>query len=280
MQMSSGIPRRGTRSRILTHQDVQPQQSALLRSTETSMALSLETTRYQQRQPFLNNTGNNVRQGTSRDEYVAMSLHQPFCTQRGASAEHGASAEVYTHTSATANAYVAMSLQNPAVSGSVSESGSLIATAIGPQEEIPSLHIYEWYHGKISRQKAEVELRNHGIHGSFLVRESLNVPGQFVVSIRLGNSVYHFQIYEEEHGCGFYINTGDELCSTLPALVAKHRKHPIIGSKSGVHIKLLEPLGKSQCNPCVPGDSDYEVMSSVLPDGRYDQPTNPTGPPN
>ncbi len=55
-----------------------------------------------------------------------------------------------------------------------------------------------WFHGHISGKDAEKLLRDKGKNGSYLVRESLSHPGDFVLSARVdekeGTRITHIMI--------------------------------------------------------------------------------------
>lgn len=63
----------------------------------------------------------------------------------------------------------------------------------------PSLALYPWYHGAVSRQAGEQLLRS-GITGSFLVRASESAPGQLSVTVRHLGRVYHYRISQDARG--------------------------------------------------------------------------------
>ncbi|VDP90017.1 unnamed protein product [Echinostoma caproni] len=63
----------------------------------------------------------------------------------------------------------------------------------------PSLTLYPWYHGAVSRQSGEQLLRS-GITGSFLVRASESAPGQLSVTVRHLGRVYHYRISQDARG--------------------------------------------------------------------------------
>ena len=62
---------------------------------------------------------------------------------------------------------------------------------------VTSLDKFSWFHGPVSRSKAEY-LLSSGINGSFLVRESESCPGQLSISLRFDGKVYHYRIYQDE----------------------------------------------------------------------------------
>ncbi|XP_013134682.1 PREDICTED: tyrosine-protein kinase shark [Papilio polytes] len=55
-----------------------------------------------------------------------------------------------------------------------------------------------WFHGKISRENAEILLKEEGEDGVFLVRESNTSPGDYVLSVLHQGEVVHYQI--RRHG--------------------------------------------------------------------------------
>ncbi|XP_046844069.1 tyrosine-protein kinase ABL1-like isoform X2 [Xenia sp. Carnegie-2017] len=87
---------------------------------------------------------------------------------------------------------------------------------------IDSLDKHSWYHGQISRIKAEMVL-NSGINGSFLVRESEANPGQVSISIRFDGRVYHYRVSKNAEN-KLFISAGSKF-STLPELVHHHSQH-------------------------------------------------------
>lgn len=52
---------------------------------------------------------------------------------------------------------------------------------------------FRWFHGKISRDKAE-ELLDPRVDGLFLVRESIHYPGDYTLSVCKQNIVEHYRI--------------------------------------------------------------------------------------
>ena len=77
-----------------------------------------------------------------------------------------------------------------------------------------------WFHGKITRENAAhlvsggPESRREGL---FLVRESLRVPGSFVLTMWARNQVHHFQIVG--HGEGWFSVDNGPLFQGLDELV-------------------------------------------------------------
>ena len=77
-----------------------------------------------------------------------------------------------------------------------------------------------WYHGKITRENA-AHLVSSGpmgrCEGLFLVRESIRMPGSFVLTMWARNQVHHFQIVG--HGDGWFSVDNGPLFQGLDELV-------------------------------------------------------------
>ena len=89
--------------------------------------------------------------------------------------------------------------------------------------ENESLNRYDWYHGKISRNRAEY-LLSSGINGSFLIRESESSPGQYSLSVRHEGRVYHYRVNNDSDG-SMYVQEGIKFKS-IPELVTYHTQEP------------------------------------------------------
>lgn len=75
----------------------------------------------------------------------------------------------------------------------------------------------QWFHGRISRETAEMILRQHGSrNGAFLIRESTHFPGDFTLSLSVDSSdgpqPVHFRIKREESEEGVKLGLGDGRC--------------------------------------------------------------------
>lgn len=70
-----------------------------------------------------------------------------------------------------------------------------------------SVNAQDWFFGKIKRADAEKKLLLPGNpSGTFLIRDSETMPGNYSLSIRDGESVRHYRIRKLDNG-GFYITT-------------------------------------------------------------------------
>lgn len=86
-----------------------------------------------------------------------------------------------------------------------------------------SLNRYDWYHGKISRNRAEY-LLSSGINGSFLIRESESSPGQYSLSVRFDGRVYHYRVSHDADG-SMYVQEVSKFKS-IPELITYHNQEP------------------------------------------------------
>ncbi|MBN3291342.1 SHC4 protein, partial [Polypterus senegalus] len=89
-----------------------------------------------------------------------------------------------------------------------------------------------WYHGKLSRKDAESLLSENG---DFLVRESINSPGQYVLSGLEGGSVRHLLLVDPEG----MVRTKDHIFQSVGHLIHFHmdNQQPIISSGSKLCLK-------------------------------------------
>ena len=60
---------------------------------------------------------------------------------------------------------------------------------------------HRWWHGRITRMKAEELLTKHPYDGTFLIRESESTPGNFSLSVMFGGNVQHFKVMKFDVGC-------------------------------------------------------------------------------
>lgn len=89
-----------------------------------------------------------------------------------------------------------------------------------------------WYHGPISRATAEQLLKNDG---DFLVRESQNTPGQFVLS-GLNSTPKHLLLIDPEG----VVRTKDRIFESITHLINYHWQNhlPIISSDSCLLLRI------------------------------------------
>ncbi|KAI0217927.1 Tyrosine-protein phosphatase non-receptor type 11 [Lamellibrachia satsuma] len=81
-----------------------------------------------------------------------------------------------------------------------------------------------WFHTQMSGKTAEKLLLEKAKHGSYLVRESLSKPGDFVLSVRMENKVTHVMIRCSE---GKYCIEGCDGFDNLTELVKYYRETPM-----------------------------------------------------
>lgn len=92
-----------------------------------------------------------------------------------------------------------------------------------------------WFFGKIKRADAEKKLLAPGSpSGTYLIRDSETMPGNYSLSIRDGDSVRHYRIRKLDNG-GYYITTRAPFAS-LPELVEHYSE-----DADGLCCKLTYP---------------------------------------
>lgn len=91
-----------------------------------------------------------------------------------------------------------------------------------------------WYHANLDRKRAEALLKRYSKDGTFIIRDSARVAGEYSLSLWYGGAVRHLRIRikpdekfvlgeEKSDECAF---------ETVMDLVA-HHKHEVIKLKSG-----------------------------------------------
>ncbi|XP_006816331.1 growth factor receptor-bound protein 2-like [Saccoglossus kowalevskii] len=83
---------------------------------------------------------------------------------------------------------------------------------------------HDWFHGKISRAKAEELLQLQPHDGAFLIRESESAPGDFSLSVKFKDEVQHFKVLRD--GAGKYFLWVVKF-NSLNELVEYHRSSSV-----------------------------------------------------
>ncbi|XP_051965833.1 adapter molecule crk-like [Xyrauchen texanus] len=103
-----------------------------------------------------------------------------------------------------------------------------------------------WYWGRLSRQEA-VSLLQGQRHGVFLVRDSITIPGDYVLSVSENSKVSHYIINSisssnRQSGPGLapLFRIGDQEFDALPALLEFYKIHYLDTTT------LIEPINKSK----------------------------------
>lgn len=94
---------------------------------------------------------------------------------------------------------------------------------------------FRWFFGKIKRAEAEKKLLSPGNPtGTFLIRDSETMPGNYSLSVRDGDNIKHYRIRKLDTG-GYYITTR----APFPALseLVDHYK----GDSDGLCCQLTYP---------------------------------------
>jgi len=102
-----------------------------------------------------------------------------------------------------------------------------------------------WFHGHISGKDAEKLLQDKSVkNGSYLVRESLSHPGDFVLSVKVEEKVTHVMIRCLDHK--FDVGGGEKF-EALPDLIEHYRKSPMVET-SGTVVHLKQPINTTRIN--------------------------------
>ncbi|MEQ2254810.1 hypothetical protein ILYODFUR_007419 [Ilyodon furcidens] len=103
-----------------------------------------------------------------------------------------------------------------------------------------------WYWGRLSRPEA-VSLLQGQRHGVFLVRDSITIPGDYVLSVSENSKVSHYIINNmsnnRQSGSGLVaprFQIGDQEFEALPALLEFYKIHYLDTTT------LIEPVGKAR----------------------------------
>ncbi|KAJ1356490.1 SH2 domain containing [Parelaphostrongylus tenuis] len=113
-----------------------------------------------------------------------------------------------------------------------------------PTTSIHSLSGQVWYRGMLTRIKSEQMLSQNG---EFLVRDSISMPGEYVLTVMWNDRPLHFQINSsiENRKRQFYLE--EESFDSVPALVNFYRSHrrPITAASGCV---ISTPVGRDRDN--------------------------------
>lgn len=105
-----------------------------------------------------------------------------------------------------------------------------------------------WFHGSISGAEAEELVRNHGVNGSFLVRESQSNLGGYVLTVRTkdelsqADKVTHIMI--RYHHNKYDVGGGKEF-DTLSELVEYYKRNPMVET-SGTVVNMRCPFNTTK----------------------------------
>lgn len=103
-----------------------------------------------------------------------------------------------------------------------------------------------WYHGSIYDREAEMLLMSKGHHGSYLIRNSVNSQGSYVISVRIQDQVAEVKISFENNQ--YSSVGGGPQFSSLYDLLQHYKQNPLIEA-SGRVITLDTPLHSTSFSP-------------------------------
>ncbi|KAM6296788.1 adapter molecule crk isoform 3-T3 [Aegotheles albertisi] len=98
-----------------------------------------------------------------------------------------------------------------------------------------------WYWGRLSRAEAVALLQGQR-HGTFLVRDSGTIPGDFVLSVSESSRVSHYIVNSLGPAGGRRFRIGDQEFDSLPSLLEFYKIHYLDTTT------LIEPVSRSRQN--------------------------------
>ena len=101
-----------------------------------------------------------------------------------------------------------------------------------------------WFHGHLPGREAEKLMIEKGKNGSFLVRESLSKPGDYVLSVRTDDRITHVMIRCQD---GKYDVGGGTRFDTLAELVDHYEKNLMVET-TGTVVHLKMPFNATRIN--------------------------------
>ncbi|XP_034839179.1 tyrosine-protein phosphatase non-receptor type 11-like isoform X2 [Maniola hyperantus] len=118
----------------------------------------------------------------------------------------------------------------------VPAAGAIVSTVL--KELSKAFMLKKWFHGVMSAKEAEHLMMEKGRNGSFLVRESLTHPGEYVLSVRVRGRVSHVMIRKQQNK--YDVGSGEQF-DDLVGLIEHFRAYPMIET-SGDVLRLLQPV--------------------------------------
>ena len=130
-----------------------------------------------------------------------------------------------------------------------------------PYKGVPS---NKWFHGGITEREAEFLLMTKAPSGSYLVQFSFHSPGNYVLSIRIGDEVVHVLIVHEKMRYGI---VGSAQFESIAGFIDYYRQHPLVET-SGRVIELKYPLNNSFILPQLIKEQGQELEKPVNQTGK------------
>ncbi|XP_045458272.1 tyrosine-protein phosphatase corkscrew-like [Melitaea cinxia] len=150
----------------------------------------------------------------------------------------------------------------------VPAAGAIVSTVL--KELSKAFMLKKWYHGIMSAKEAEHLMMERGRNGSFLVRESLTHPGEYVLTVRVHGRVSHVMIRKQDNK--YDVGSGEQF-EDLVGLIEHFRSYPIIET-SGDALRLLQPVSGTRLRANgiedkVRAMSAFEMTASIGSDVEF-----------
>ncbi|XP_065181421.1 uncharacterized protein LOC135812032 isoform X2 [Sycon ciliatum] len=113
-------------------------------------------------------------------------------------------------------------------------------------DESAKYRAFDWFFGRMTRDRAELLLIKYGKDEDYLLREREVEPGTYAIAVRASSTlVRHFRVFESNHGYSCNPNS-DTQCPSLVDLVLHHEKHALHGAGAAADsYYLYHPLDRS-----------------------------------
>lgn len=108
-----------------------------------------------------------------------------------------------------------------------------------------------WFHKGMNRNAAEAILLTNATEGTYLLRDSKGIPGQYTISVRYSSSVKHFSLKFDKKIYKFGIGEFDSLAE----LMDHFQCLPVLGTDTGGTVTLRYPYFND-----IPEPNTYEKI--------------------
>jgi len=137
-----------------------------------------------------------------------------------------------------------------------------------------SLYHNRWFHGNTSGKQAEAILLNKGKNGSFLVRESISKPGDYVLTVRVDDRIIHIMILHRHDNNFQLAQNGDQyevgasqIFENLAELIEHHRNNAMV-ERTGTVVNLKQPYNATRLYAAAINNRVEELNLNALKRGR------------
>lgn len=124
---------------------------------------------------------------------------------------------------------------------------------------------YPWYHGSISRLQTEHLLQEHRLNGSYLVRDSENIKGAYVLCVWCDGQIYQYRILPTAAGkfqMKYANNVRGDTYSNVSELISSVSTH-------GLYCSLRNPVPVAKEDDVDSDDDDDDERTASIDSNSY-----------